>query len=729
MSKQSSNEEGGSPISKSDLSANQRAKYAGRRLGKFQIVGELGRGGMGVVFEAVDTVLERNVAIKLLPRSISAQPEALERFLREARAVAQLSHPNVIAVYEADQFNGQYYIVLELVRGGSLQDALKTGPLGWVEATRVLADVCRGLDVAHRAGLIHRDIKPSNLMRSEGGIAKLADFGLVRANESTGATMTISGSVLGTPQYMSPEQCRSERADERSDLYAMGATYFTMLTGRPPYPGDAPLLVMNAHLLDPIPDPREVDATIPEACSSVIQRAMAKDPDDRYSSAAALMQDLESLLSDSGTEVVDTAGSKWRGLSRSPTTSTTVRPVALIKPGPSYYQWIRSLKYRPAWIIAIIGCVVSIAGSAGWMAIYAPTPKIRMGQDHPKSSHLQLMVNKRPSLPRTPIALPAGAFQLPGMKWESQSGDSRHDVWSMDYPNITRVYLPSSGEFLVVLTNGTSTSRKGPWQSQVTVWNRKGVKLLDQSLPGRASGGAISADSRRLAVGTTGGRGVLLWDTKTWTPLPSAMSQAPYVNALALSDNGQWLAFATSKNSKDCEWILWDLDAQHQAERRVVKESGAISTIEFAPGQELLVVTGGQDGLVRHWRGTQAELLPRTFAAGQPILAAAFRPGGHLQATGAGKSFSLWDYQRNVRIFVTKQLAVQVDDVAFSPDGEKAYFAAGPSVEIVDSDTGSKIDRLTCFSTRVLSMALTPDGAGLFTASTDGKLKFCRVAR
>lgn len=279
---------------------------------------------MGVVFEARDTVLERHVAIKLLPRAVSAQPEALERFLREARAAAKLNHPHVVAIYDADQFNGQYYIVLELVRGQSLHDLLKTGPLPWVEATRMLADACRGLDVAHRAGIVHRDIKPANLMRSVDGTVKLADFGLARPNESTGATMTGSGSVLGTPQYMSPEQCRSERANERSDLYAMGATYFALLTGRPPYLGEAPLLVMNAHLLNPVPDPCTLDATIPPACAAIVKHAMAKDPDDRYREAKALLADLEALLADAA-ETDASSPLSW-GLPR----STSVIPTPAI---------------------------------------------------------------------------------------------------------------------------------------------------------------------------------------------------------------------------------------------------------------------------------------------------------------------------------------------------------------------------------------------------------------
>ncbi len=697
---------------------------------------------MGVVFEARDTVLERNVAIKLLPRSVSSQPDALERFLREARAAAKLSHPNVVAVYDADQFNGQYYIVLELIRGGSLQDSLKTGPLAWIEATRVLADACRGLDVAHRAGLVHRDIKPSNLMRSESGRVKLADFGLVRANESTGATMTGSGSVLGTPQYMSPEQCRSERADERSDLYAMGATYFALLTGRPPYPGEAPLLVMNAHLLDAIPDPRDIDSTIPEVCFTIIQRAMAKDPDDRYVSAAALVAELESLLSGTETAIDDASSSRTRGLPRSPVPSATTKNVVRTEPAPSpgtRSTRARSAKDWPAWRVALAGLVVAVVVLAGWsMSSRPPQTTARQGKNSPTSRPPQpvddraqqaVRVASKPLL-RTAVAMPSGSFQLPGMQWDPLPGDSRHDVWSMDYPNISRVYLASSGEFLVVLTNGPRASGNSSWNSQVTVWNRDGKKLLDQSLRGRASGGAISADNSRLAVGTTGGLGVVLWDTQTWTRRPPIAAQAPYyVDAVALSHNGQWLAFTTSKNAKDCELVLWDVATQQERQRHIVKGSGMIRAIEFAPDDDLRIVTGGNDGLARHWRGTQAELMPITFATGQPIHALACRPGGHLQATGTGKSFSLWDYQRNVRTFVTSQFSVQVDDVAFSPNGEWACVSSGATVEIFDADTGRSIDRLTNFGARVLSMVFTPDGEGLYTASANGKLKLCRVAR
>lgn len=694
---------------------------------------------MGVVFEARDTLLERNVAIKLLPRSVADKPEALERFLREARAAAKLHHPHVVSVHDADQFNGQYYIVLELVRGGSLQEVLKTGPLPWIEASRVLADACRGLEVAHRAGLVHRDIKPSNLMRSEDGTVKLSDFGLARPNEPTGATMTGSGSVLGTPQYMSPEQCRSERADERSDLYAMGATYYALLTGQPPYPGDAPLLVMNSHLLDPIPDPRDVDASIPEACTAIIRRAMAKDPDDRYASAAELLADLELLLANAETAASDTSVWPTGQPLAATTTAASVTLAETTEPGSLFGRLNRQSATpsrratRPFKLIAAI-LVMTVALVIGWQ-MWSSTAR----RDSSTARSAQPVDDARtkpttaaipPETIRLKVDRPQATtivgrrddFPLPGMIRDPQRSNAQRDVWSMAYPDLSRLSLANSGEFLVTLTNAP-TSTAQTWQGQVAVWSRDGQTLLAEEISGRATSVAISADATRLAIGTTGGHGVLLWDTRSWDIKDSAVAPVPEdVESVALSPDGRWLAYTTAKSSQDGEWVLWDIAAHQEQQRRVVTGAGNLRAIEFAPSDDLLVATGGRDGIVRHWRGSQAEPVPQTLNAGQPIYAVAFRPGACLQATGFGKWFSLWDYQRNVRTFVRSDLPVQVDDVAFSPNGQQVCVSSGAMVEILDAETGRVVETLTGFGGRVLSMAFTPDGTELFAASAIGQL-------
>lgn len=272
----------------------------GTRIGNYLMVGVLGKGGMGVVYQAIDTQLMRKAAVKILPDSMSRDVPALRRFLREAKAAARIHHPNVVGIYEVGQRDRFHYIAMELVQGVSAEDLLRLrGPLNWQDALRWAADACRGLEAAHGAGLVHRDIKPANLVRGSDGVAKLLDFGLVKNTDPNDSAITQSGEVVGTPHYMSPEQCRSAVLDARSDLYSLGAALFEMLTGRPPYRGDA-IEVINGHCNGPVPDPMAVDPKIPRGCAAIVRRAMAKDPGTRYQAARHMLADLEAALASDG---------------------------------------------------------------------------------------------------------------------------------------------------------------------------------------------------------------------------------------------------------------------------------------------------------------------------------------------------------------------------------------------------------------------------------------------
>ncbi|MBI3270430.1 MAG: protein kinase [Planctomycetes bacterium] len=294
-----------------------RDPWLGATLGKYRISGKLGQGGMSVVYEAVDTAIHREVALKVLPESVAEQPETLERFLQEARALGRLSHPNVVWVYEVCEAEGVYFLVMERVLGGSAQDLVKAGEaLGWSRATEMIVGACRGLIAAHAAGLIHRDIKPGNLLCAPDGTVKLTDFGLAKVLNRGNMSLTKTGRAVGTPQYMSPEQCRGEVVDERSDVYSLGATYYHLLAGQPPYPGEDAMQVMFAHCSSPVPDPRAVKPNLPEACATVTMRAMAKAPDQRYATAADVLADLEAIV----------ARQALPSLSRKPRTATHVRP-------------------------------------------------------------------------------------------------------------------------------------------------------------------------------------------------------------------------------------------------------------------------------------------------------------------------------------------------------------------------------------------------------------------
>jgi serine/threonine protein kinase len=279
----------------------QSSLQPGSSIGKYAVRSLLGEGGMGAVYLAFDPLIEREVAIKVLSPEISKNPTALQRFLGEARAIGRLNHPNVVSIYDIDQWNGQYFLVMELLSGGSAGEAARSrGSLDWKEACRIVAQASQGLAAAHAVGMVHRDIKPENLMLTKDGVVKVVDFGLsklVEANDDTRTAVTKAGQILGTPHYMSPEQFESTEIDARADIYSLGATLFRLLTGRYPYQ-DSPsvLQVMTAHLTKPAPNPSQFLPSIPKECDRIVRRAMAKRADDRYATVSELASDLLELL-------------------------------------------------------------------------------------------------------------------------------------------------------------------------------------------------------------------------------------------------------------------------------------------------------------------------------------------------------------------------------------------------------------------------------------------------
>lgn len=298
-------------IGTTKASGNSTVSVAiGQSVGKYEIHAQLGSGGMGAVYLAFDPLIEREVALKVLSGDLSSSPTALQRFLGEARAIGRLNHPNVVSIYDIDQWNGQYYLVMELISGGSIADRVNdAGQLPWDEACRMIAQAASGLGAAHESGMIHRDIKPENLMLTKDGLVKVVDFGLSKlldASNHPHSAVTKAGQILGTPQYMSPEQFEGEEIDARTDIYSLGATLFRLLTARFPYHDCRSIVqVMTAHMTKPPPNPTEFSPTIPEKCDRIVAKAMAKNPSDRYQTCAELVTDLETLLHGTSTAAGD----------------------------------------------------------------------------------------------------------------------------------------------------------------------------------------------------------------------------------------------------------------------------------------------------------------------------------------------------------------------------------------------------------------------------------------
>ncbi|MCU0304677.1 MAG: protein kinase [Thermoanaerobaculales bacterium] len=270
------------------------------RIGHYTIVSELGRGGMGVVYKAHEESLNRFVAIKMLGEHLSSDDEYVQRFVREARSAAALSHPNIVQIFAISQENGRHYFVMEFVQGTSVERLIRERrKLGTVEAARLILQAASGLEAAHAQGVIHRDIKPANLMVTERGLVKIADFGLALMGSAT-TRLTATGMLMGTPGYLSPEQCLDQGPDHRTDIYSLGVTFFEMVTGTMPFRADSPLALLKLIVEVEPPDVGELNPEVDPELRGIIARMLAKDREQRYASCSEVIAALQGWLASRG---------------------------------------------------------------------------------------------------------------------------------------------------------------------------------------------------------------------------------------------------------------------------------------------------------------------------------------------------------------------------------------------------------------------------------------------
>jgi serine/threonine protein kinase len=681
--------------------------------GKYRITGKLGQGGMGVVYEAEDVLLGRRVAVKLLPASVAGNPRALERFLREARAAARLNHPNVIAVLDVDQRDGDTYIVMELIRGGSAADLVaQRGPLPWPEATRIIADACRGLAAAHAVGLIHRDIKPANILlhngdgsrgKAEGSapppmLVKLADFGLAKISEQTGTSLTDTGSVLGTPDYMSPEQCRSEQLDDRSDIYSLGAAYFKLLTGQAPYVAETSLQILFAHCEKPVPDPCRLQPSIPAACAVVVQRAMAKEPSARFQSAVEMLAALEAIPGAAPLAVPLAPAANQVLPPELPTVLSQVVPIGLGSPTTALRRPSRR------WLPMAIGAM-GIAALLGALWIFgkgaarpaatgtsspAPDPGLDFELTDISERGLKLSLDGQvESIAFSPdgrwlaaaVADGKGGVHLWDFRtgkevrhlWPGQgirtiafTGDSKRlyagragvlgfwEVGSTE-PKIAPLQPGASG-----LVSAVAGSRQNDDFITFAINPGEGVPArvyyrgkmspalgaraaLD--VPGPVGSLAVSADGKTLAA--TGPSGFLcLWDLRTAEKYANTFQPGVTVNGLALSAKsvqrfpGRYAGLATDQGI-----MFINVDTGKRDFR--VREQERAMCILYAPDGDCWVA-GFANGhlLLRDLTSDVVHELPTVRNTGHraPVLSVAFAPDGMILASGgADKNVILWD--------------------------------------------------------------------------------------
>jgi len=313
--------------------------------GRYRLEARIGTGGMSSVYRALDQTLERQVAIKLMNREIATDSDQLERFRREARAVAQLSHPHIVGVIDAGEDQGRPYIVLEYVEGETLKERIRrNGELEVAEAVAYAIEIARALGAAHARHIVHRDVKPQNVLIDEEGSAKVTDFGIARSLDDAG--LTADGRVLGTTDYVSPEQALGHDVTGQSDLYSLGIVLFEMLTGQVPFRGENQVAVAMRHVREELPDVQTLRPEVSASLAAVIDRATAKDLHERYRSDEELIADLESVLALEAARAGSATGEATTVLRSLP--SSTRRRLPL------------RVRSRPAWLALAALAIVAV---------------------------------------------------------------------------------------------------------------------------------------------------------------------------------------------------------------------------------------------------------------------------------------------------------------------------------------------------------------------------------
>jgi eukaryotic-like serine/threonine-protein kinase len=335
--------------------------------GRYELLELIGKGGMSSVYKAHDRLLDRQIAVKVLHPHFTEDEEYVERFRREARSVAQLSHPNIVTVIDRGEDGGRQFIVFEYVEGENLKQLLdRTGPMPVRDALLLALQMARALSFAHGRGLIHRDVKPQNVLLNADGQAKMTDFGIARSIDVQG--VTITGTVLGTSEYIAPEQARGEKVDAQTDVYSLGVVLYELLVGGVPYQGETFVTVALKHVNEPVPPVLERRPELPPRVALAVERAMAKSPDERFPSMQELVDELEACLAE-----LDPSAEQATMISR--------RPVA---PKRAREPRRRKRRLGVLWPVAAVLAVLAVAGLAALGAL-----ALRDDDDDPQAAPTQ----------------------------------------------------------------------------------------------------------------------------------------------------------------------------------------------------------------------------------------------------------------------------------------------------------------------------------------------------
>lgn len=713
-----------------------QGKSKGLVIDKYLILDKLGAGGMGMVFKALHRRIKRVVALKVLPPSFAKDETAVRRFHREAEAAAKVSHPNVVAVLDADEFNGLHFFAMEYSAGKDLKRLVETrGPLPVAQAIECVLQAARGLGAAHARGIYHRDIKPSNLLLDPRGTLKVLDLGLARmmdkGAELLGSVepdpeLTRPGSIMGTVAFMAPEQAYNSRsADHRSDIYSLGCTLFYLLTGRPPYDGDTLMARVIAHREEPIPSLTDSQPDLPPVLDVTLRRMMAKSPQDRYQSVDELISVLQSCQS-FGSTIED--GASWRGFDSTLNIDRPQsKPVNASSPTGFASGMETSGRFRP-WFFRLVAALVLAIGLAS-LAMVVPA-RMRAKARGPIASG-DLSKSGAGAKRSDKLVLPEPLRSLP----ESivpRSDPSPPSIVAKEETKIEPEVVEPVGEIrrfaghedrlvesIAVSTDGQHALSAG-LDCTVRYWKvSTGEEIRRFVHDGPVFSVAFSRDDR-LALTGGADKVMRLWDLEAGRELPPFKGFTEPIYSVALSPDGQYAL----SGSRDKSVRLWDVATR--SEIYSLLHEGAVTAVAFSPDGER-VLTGSEDKTVRIWK-VLAPNEAHDFKSQAKVLCAVFSPDGHRALSGGDDgSVVLWNLDSKRMVRRIEGPHDQVRCVSYLPDSRHALWGTKAGRLILGNvEDNREVDRFGATAGR-LGVAVLPDGRHALTSDDDGFVRLWKL--